>query len=57
MITNKNGFNVVCKDPAKRATVEPCWYSYDDWTEETAIQNFATHHKLELSEVAIEKED
>jgi hypothetical protein len=59
MITDEKGFNVVCTNPAKSAAIEACWFSYADWTEEDAMQQFATDYELELSEVAVavEKED
>jgi hypothetical protein len=57
MITDEKGFNVVCTNPAKSAAIEACWFSYADWTEEDAMNQFATDYALELSEVAVEKED
>ena len=57
MITDEKVFNVVCTNPAKSAAIESCWFSYADWTEEDAMQQFATDYDLELSEVAVEKED
>ena len=57
MITDEKGFNVVCTNLAKSAAIEPCWFSYADWTEEDAMQQFAVDYELELSEVAVEEED
>ena len=57
MITEQHGFNVVCTNPAKSAAIESCWFSYEDWTEQDAMEQFASDYDLELSEVAIEKED
>jgi hypothetical protein len=57
MITDEKGFNVVCTNPAKSAAIEACWFSYADWTEEDAMEQFATDYALELSEVAVERED
>ena len=57
MITNDKGFNVVCTNPAKSASIEACWFSYTDWTEEDAIAQFCTEYSLDRSEVAITTED
>ena len=57
MITDKNGFIVICTNPAKSAAVEACWFSREDWTEEDAMQEFASFWEIKLSEVAVEEED
>ena len=57
MITKEKGFNVVCTNPEKAKSIEACWFSYEDWTEETAMRAFCTEYELDASEVAIDKED
>lgn len=57
MITDEKGFNVVCTNPAKSASIEACWFSYADWTEDAAIEQFCTEYSLDRLEVAVVKED
>ena len=47
-------FTVICTNPAKSASIEACEFDRSEWTEQDAIEQFATDHNLELSEVSIE---
>ncbi len=57
MVTEEKGFNVICTNPAKSASIEACWFSSTEWTEEEAKQAFASDYGLEMSEVEVETED
>jgi hypothetical protein len=48
-------FTVICTNPAKSASIEACEFDSSEWTEQDAMEQFATDHNLELSEVAIEE--
>jgi hypothetical protein len=54
--TKNPGFVVACCNPAK-GSIEKDWFSYADWTEEAAIEQYCTEYQLERSEVTIKKED
>ena len=57
MITEEKGFNVICINPEKAERIEPCWYTYLQWTEEEAMADFCAAEGLERTEVSIDTED
>ena len=56
MITNKNGFQVVCTNPAK-GSIESCWFDQLEWTVIDAVEQFCSDYELELSECRVEPMD
>ena len=56
MITNNNGFQVVCTNPAK-GSIESCRFDQSQWTVIDAVEGFCTDNGLSLSEVRVEPMD
>jgi hypothetical protein len=47
-------FTVICTDPSRSAACPACQFDTAEWTEEEAMQQFATDYELPLDVVAIE---